>query len=157
MVTPLSVGRAFAVRGRLEAFLGRSVGPQLRPLSQRDIARLTGFPRSTLGDFLRGEGAPRPRTVERIEQLLTDPRLQVQRPGMRTVRVDAPAWSRQSLAALEQPEGARGFAFIYTVGDHETGYGQTKLSARSDGPPQAAIGLVPDGADSIVSVLWYTG
>lgn len=157
MVAPLSALSGLNVAARLAAFTGRSVGPSLTPLSQRAIARLTGIPRSTLGDFLRDPERVRPATVERMNKLLTDPRLNIARPGLRTVRIDAPAFTRQSLGALERPDGARGFAYVYETTAYGSGVGQTILSPVSDEDPADALGLVPGGEDAIVSVLWYVG
>ena len=157
MVSPLSVLNAVNIAKRLSAFTGRSAGPKLIPTSQREIARLTGIPRSTLGDFLRAPEKARGATVARMNKLLTDQRLNIARPGLRTIRVDAPAFTRQSLGALERPEGARGFAYVYNSPGCGRPFGQTVLSDISTEDPADAIGLVPGGEDAIVSVLWYVG
>lgn len=159
MVSESVVSRALSAADKLNAFLRRAVGPNLANLSQREIARRTGFPRSTLGDFLRDPASRSLRTVARVESLLADPRLQVQRPGLRTVKVDAPAFTRESLAALQRPVGATGIAFVYSGEDVSgtKGYNQTVLSDAFDEDPLSASELVPGGTGNIVSIVWYVG
>lgn len=120
MVSQLNPDRA-AIADALRRWTERSVyriekggRVQLVAPSQRDIARRTGIPRSTLGDFLRNPEGVSQRTVDRMAQLLDDPRLQVvdSGPNRRVAYVDAPRWTRESLGNLRIPDGASAFRVV---------------------------------------------
>lgn len=157
MVTPSGGLSATEIAARLRGFLDRAVGAAQTPLSQRETFRRLGVPRTTVQDFLRDPEGRTARTVARIAQGLASPALQVARDNLRTTRVDAPVFTTESLRAMSRPDGARGFQFVYQTDQYDKGYGQTILSDLFNESPEDAVGLVPGGVDSVVSVLWYKG
>jgi hypothetical protein len=114
MVTLLTGAARFAAQATIKAYLARSfvrtVGAGgrsvMRPVSIREIARLTGFPRSTLQDFIADPTRALPGTVTRITALLDDPRLTFVQSGERVAFVDAPRFSQRLVADFEIPQGA---------------------------------------------------
>lgn len=158
MVALNIAARAAALAEKLSTFLTQREVSSGKPLSQREVARLTGVSRSTLGYFLRDPERRSARTVANIEAALSSPALQFRHDGIRTTRIDAPLFTPDSIRSLSRPDGARGFAFVYRTDAYESGYGTTILSDVRSDDPEDALGLIPglDAAD-IASVLWYRG
>lgn len=157
MVTRPGGLSATELASKLRGFLDRKVGPDLGSVSQRELSRLTGLPRATVQDFLKDPERRRSSTIARIAAALESPALQITRNNLRTMRVDAPVFTRESLRALSRPDGATGFQFVYQTDQYDKGFGQTILSDIFNESPEDSIGLVPGGANNIVSVLWYKG
>lgn len=159
MVSPLGELSAIDLASRLRGFLGRKVGPDLTSVSQRELSRLTGLPRTTLQDFLKDPGRRRASTVANIAAKLQSSALQIVRTNLRTVRVDAPVFTRDSLRSVSRPNNPRGFQFIYAVEenpDYPKRVGQTMFVDTFNANPEDYGHLVPGGEGNIVSVLWYT-
>ncbi len=144
-----------SVATRFSAFLERSIGFQGPSMSIREIARRTGFPRSTLQDFLADPNRARARTVDRIAGLLDDERLQTRSQGIRTDVIDAPGFGGSVLGDIIPPEGAVGVAFVYEAeGYTESGFARTPLADLDSFSIEEASGLVPGGSGSIRRVVF---
>ena len=148
---------ATELASRLRSFLGRAVGSAQTALSERETIRRLGVPRQTVRDFLADPEGRRAGTIARIATALESPALQVARDNLRTTRIDAPVFTRDSLAAMSRPDNVRGFQFVYQTDQYEKGYGQTILSDLFNEDPEDLVDLVPGGAANIVSVVWYKG
>jgi hypothetical protein len=103
------------VQTRLLGFLGRGLVRGVSPagavtfsrISLREIGRRTGFDHRRLSEFARDPKAIPRTTMERLERLLSDPRLHERTRGLSTLRVDAPSFTQDSVAALGRPPEAR--------------------------------------------------
>lgn len=164
MVSPLRGLSAEELATKLNAFLETRAKVPGEKLSLRRIEALTGIAHQRLSELLRvvrdpdfeGNG-PGSRSLARITDALSSPALQLPITRARTVRIDAPMFTPESLRGLSRPDGARGFQFVYGADSYETGYGQTTLSDLYNDNPEDAIGLVPGGVGNISSVVWYIG
>lgn len=124
------------------------------PPSQREISRLTGFPRSTLGDFIRDPERASARTLARIEALLDDPRLQVRYDGERVTYVDAPRWTSDTLANMRVPRGATAFRIVSATDDeHYRGFRSSGWLADFDDIGGLAA-TVPGGLDAVERIVF---
>lgn len=120
MVQLLALVERTALQTRLQGFLSRNIIrgvtaaglPTLTPFSIREIARRTGFARTTLQDFLTDPTKARPATVARIESLLDNPRLRERSRGLRTEFVDAPRFTQETIASIRPPPEATAARFI---------------------------------------------
>ena len=156
MVSRFDPSRALNLAGRLQSFLDTRAKAAGKPLSLREIERLTGIPHQRLSDFLRAPERRTAATISAIEKGLARPALQFQVQRERTLRIDAPLFTAESLRGLSRPDVATGFQFVYNSESYGSGFGQTVLSDMAMDNPEDAIGLVPGGVDNIVSVIWYT-
>jgi len=158
MVSLLGPLGAFNLATRLQLAISASaLDPTRTTLSLRGIERLTGASHQRLSEFLRDPGAVTPARLADMVDKLSGPGLQRVVPLARTIRIDAPVFTRASIAALQPPPGARGLAFVYESNSYAGGIGQTILSDTRNSDPVDALELVPGGVDAVRSVLWYVG
>lgn len=157
MVSPLRGLNAAQIATKLSKFLETRAKGAEGALSLRALERLTGIPHQRLSDFLAAPEARSAATVSRIARGLASPALHTPIRRERTVRVDAPFFTPESIGALDRPDGATGFRFVYEEEGYPGGYGSTVLTAFRNDAPVDAIGLVPGGVEGIASVIWYTG
>lgn len=157
MVSQLLGLSAGALAARIETFLARPAAP-----SQRAFALQTGIARSTLQDLLRDPSKRRAATVENIFTKITSRAGQVTTQMVRTARVDAPLFTRDSLGAMGRPDNKEGLSpvgFRYVVHDEtgsgrETGFATTALNSDPNATPLSALGMAGDDPDAVVSVVW---
>lgn len=158
MVSLLGPLGAFNLATRLQLAINASaLDPTRATLTLRGIERLTGASHQRLSEFLRNPGAATPARLADMVDKLSSSSLHRIVPGARTVRIDAPLFTRASIAALQPPAGARGLAFVYESNSYAGGIGQTILVDTRSTDPEEAIELVPGGVDAVRSVLWYVG
>lgn len=135
----------------------------LAPPSQRDIARMTGIPRSTLGDFLRNPAGVAARTVERMRGLLTDKRLVIRNrtPTGRVEYVDAPSWTTASLRNLPHPLNAKGhkvsFRLVSNVTDSAGRDFWSSTWIGGDADLAELAEFIPGGIGSLERVIFDVG
>ena len=165
MVTQLvTAATRLGVRDTLARYLERSllrdVAPGrrgvARPVSIREIQRRTGVPRSTIQDFLADPSRARPRTVQRMEALLDDPRLVLSQPGTRVTFVDAPRFTAQSLRNVQVPEEATAVRIISeSIASPGREFGSTSWLDIEDDLGQQVIDAV-GSTDVVARVLFDT-
>lgn len=133
------------------------------PPSQRDIARLTGIPRSTLGDFLRNPAGASARTVGRMEGMLTDSRLTFydRTATGRVEYVDAPAWTTSSLGDIRHPLDANGqkvsFRLVSNVSDSPGRDYWSSTWIGGDADLAELAQYIPGGIESLERVIFDVG
>lgn len=156
MVSEFVVGRAAGLAGRLSAYM-EQYGISARgveALSKEGGAR--GLAHQRISEILREPERRSSAMIQRLESVLKSPALHRTFEGSKTIRVDAPMFSAESLRGLERPSGATGFKFVYESDAYPGGYGTSALSAYSADDPESALGLVPGGeVESIVRVIWF--
>lgn len=160
MVSPFGGFNPMALARRLENVLTRGLETGVPSLSLRQIERITGIAHQRLSELRRAPESISPALAERIGKALASEALQTATVVGRTRRVDAPLFTEQGLANLTPPDVYRGVSIIYEVPESESyrsGVGQTMPVVAAPGDLAAALELVPGGAESVRSVLFYVG
>ncbi|MDA1264432.1 MAG: helix-turn-helix transcriptional regulator [Planctomycetota bacterium] len=137
----------------MRTFVGGAFGPpaggparlRFQTLSIREVARRTGFPRSTLQDFLADPMRTRASTVDRLAGLLDDSRLQIRARGVNTEFIDAPRFTRETIADLVPPDDATA---VRVISDRQTSPGRDYSST-----PWLSLG----DFDSVDDALAFSG
>lgn len=124
-------------------------------MSQRELQRLTGLPRSTVQDFLANPNRARNATVDRIIRAIESPNVRRTAEGVTTMRVDAPVFTPEVFASMPRDPRAQSFRYVYEAeGYTASGFATTDFLDIETLGTENSLLHVPGGADAVRRVVF---